>query len=147
MVGFKILKSSLEGVELKKVTISSQTVLVGDLLDLDVGATAWTVAAASSVHFTRKCIAYEGVSTSATEVLVHELTGLERVEVQSANTADASDNGDRMLLTDKNTVNNSGTDVSLETACFIQDGVGSTTTSIVGRVLVGSGVDPDSHTS
>jgi len=146
MVGFKILKSSLEGVELKNVTISSQTVLVGDLLDLAVGATTWTTATSSSVYFTRKCIAYEAADTSATEVLVHELTGLERVEVESANTADASDNGDRMLLTDKNTVNNSGSDTNKETACFIQDGPGSKTKSIIGRVLVGNGVNPDATT-
>ena len=146
--GFEITSHHTSGSN-RKLVISSQTISRGDLLDLDVGAVAWTTAAASSVHFTRKAIALESATTSDTLVLARELDGTERVAVDSNATADAGDNGDRMLLTDKNTVANTGSDVSFETACFIQDGIltKDTTKKIVGRVLVGNGVNPDSHTS
>ncbi len=145
--GFEIISHHTSGSN-RKLPISTQTLSVGDLLDLDVDSTTWTAAAASSVYFTRKAIALEAVTTSATFVLARELTGTERVAVESASTADASDNGDRMLLTDKNTVNNTGSDSNLETVCFIQDGIltKDATTKIVGRVLVGNGVNPDAST-
>lgn len=142
MVGFKVLKTIGE-IELKKFPISSQTVLVGDLFELVTGATTWTACTATSKHFYRKAIAYEAASTSATEFLGYEVTGLETVEVQCANTASANDNGDLMILTDKNTVNNTHSNVTTEEPVFIQDKIGSTTTSIIGRIIVGNGVDPD----
>jgi len=127
------------------IPISSQTVLVGDLLDLDIGAANWTVAAASSVHSTRKAIAIASATSSDSTVLAIILDGNEDVQVQGANTSDSADNGDRMILTDKNTVNNTGTDDANKEACFLQLGyVGETTDNqIWGRVLVGSGVNPD----
>lgn len=134
-------------IELKKYPISSQTVVVGDLFERTAGATTWSACTATSTYFTRKVIAYEAASTSATEFLGYEVRGDELIEVESAATASALHNGDRMILTDKNTVNNSGTDVTTEYACFIQDGVGNGTTAIVGRILVGNGVDPDATTT
>ena len=142
MVGFKVL-STINEVELKKYPISSQTVLVGDLLEQLVGAVNWTVCTSSSNFFSRKVIAYEAATSSGTEFLGYEVKGDEDVEGQSGATASADHNGDRMLLTDKNTVNNTGTDNTSQNVCFIQDRAGSTTTSIIGKVLVGNGVDPD----
>lgn len=144
MAGFKIKRDpSDKGA--KKVPISSQTVLIGDLLELTAGATTWAVCTSSTNFFTRKAIALEAASSSATEVLVVELDGNEDVEVESANASAAADNGDRMALTDKNTVNNSGTDNTGQAVAFVQDGtIGATSDNrIVGRVLVGNGVDPD----
>jgi hypothetical protein len=146
MVGFKILSTPMETIELKKYPISSQTVLVGDLFELVAGATTWTATTATSNHFTRKVIAYEAASTSATEFLGYEVLGNETVEAQCANTAAAADNGDLMVLSDKNTVNNTHSTSTTEYACFMQDRPGSTTTSIIGKVLVGNGVNPDATT-
>ena len=131
------------------IPISSLTVVKGDLLDLDVGATTWTLVANDSVHFTRKAIAQEAATTAATELLVLELDGSEEVEAESHANSSSSDTGDRMIATDANTVNNSGTDVSLETAIFLQTGVlgAAADKRIKGYVLVGSGVNPDAHTS
>lgn len=145
MVGFKILSTPSE-TALKKFPISSQTVLVGDLFERVAGATTWTACTATSNHFTRKAIALEAASTSATEFLGYEVTGDEEVEVQVTNTASASHNGDLMVLTDKNTVNNTGTTATTEYVCFIQDRPGSTTTSVIGHICVGNGVDPDAAT-
>jgi len=146
MVGFKVL-STITEIELKKYPISTQTVLVGDLFEKVAGATTWTAATATSTHFSRKVIAYEAASTSATEFLGYEVKGNERVEVQCTNTAASTDDGDLMVLTDKNTVNNTHTTSTTEYACFMQDEIGSTTTSIIGRIMVGSGVNPDATTS
>lgn len=122
--------------------ISSQTVLVGDLLQLPVGATDWTVVTSASVSYTRKAIALATATSSDTTVLARELDGTEDVQVQSANSSDTAHNGDRMAATDKNTVNNSGTDVTTTTVVFLQRGtVGATGDSqIWGNVLVGNGV-------
>jgi len=130
----------------KKVTISSITVTFGELLENVGGATTWTEPTATSNHFTRKAIAQEATSTSETSVLVYELDGTEDVEALATNTANAAHNGDLMVLTDSNTVNNTGTTSSTEYACFVQDKVGLDTTHIIGRVLVGDGVNPDATT-
>ena len=142
--GFKVLRDAVDKGS-KKVPISSQTVLVNDLLELTAGATTWAVCTSSSNFFTRKAIALEAASSSATEVLVVELDGNEMVEAESVNNSAAADNGDRMALTDKNTVNNSGTDVTGQAVVFVQDGTAGAAADkrIIGRVLVGNGVDPD----
>lgn len=139
--GFTILRDNADK-GAHEIPISSQTVLVGDLLDLAVGSTTWTVCTSSSVSYTRKAIALAAASSSDSVVLAVELDGNEDVQVQSVNDSAAADNGDRMALTDKNTVNNSGTDVTTTTVCFIQRGtVGATTDDqIWGNVLVGNGV-------
>lgn len=142
MTGFKVISSIVE-MELKNLPISSQTLAVGDLIELTAGTTTWAACTSSSDHFTRKAICFAAATSASTTVLAYEVNGGERVEAEVTNTADVTHNGDRMVLTDKNTVNNTGTDSTAQTACFVQDGTGSTTTSIVGRILVGNGVDPD----
>lgn len=142
MVGFKVL-SAMKDASLEKKTISSLACAIGNLIEQEAGVANWTACDATSNHWTRKAIVMEVTTTSPTEVLAYELDGTEIVEAECANTAAAADNGDRMILTDWNTVNNSHTDVSGGYPAFIQDRVGSTTTSIIGRVAVGNGVDPD----
>ena len=102
--------SRVDELELKKYPISSQTVAVGDLFERLAGATTWTACTDTSNFFSRKVIAYEAANSSATEFLGYEVRGDEAVEAEVANAAAAADNGDRMVLTDKNTVNNTGTD-------------------------------------
>lgn len=145
MTGFKVL-SRVDEIELKMYPISSQTVLVGDLFEKVAGATTWTAATATSTHFSRKVIAYEAATTSDSEFLGYEVRGDEDIEAEVTNTASADDIGDLMVLTDKNTVNNTGTTSTTEYACFMQDRLGSDTTHIIGRVMVGSGVNPDAAT-
>jgi len=125
--------------------ISSVTVVIGDLYELVAGATTWTAATATSNHFTKKMIATESATTSDSEVNGVELDGSEAVSAESANTADAADNGDLMILTDTNTVNNTGTTSTAQAATFVQKGIVSDvdTTTIWGNVIVGNGVDPD----
>jgi len=144
--GFTILRDDRDK-GAHALPISSQTIAVGDLLDLDVGATTWTVCASDSVSYTKKAIAVAAATTDDTEVNAIELDGTEDVQAQAVAAGDTADNGDRMALTDENTVNNSGTDVTTTTVCFIQRGVVGANTAgeateyqIWGNVLVGNGV-------
>lgn len=125
--------------------ISSQTLAVGDLIERTAGATTWAATTSSSDFFTRKAICLEAATSSDTEVLAVELDGTESVKVESANNSNTAHNGDRMALTDANTVNNSGSDVTGQAVGFIQDGVSGSAAEkrIIGKVLVGNGVDPD----
>ncbi len=149
MRGFKVI-STIDEIELKKVPMANQTVLIGDLFERVHGATTWTACTAASMGYSRKFIAYENVTSATTQsVLGYEVRGNERVEVQSSQVGSATNNGDSFLLTDKNTVDNSGADTSQE-SCFVQDGVGHTTVvgatttySIFGRIATSaSGIDP-----
>jgi len=142
MVGFKVL-SSMRDSSFGKLPITTLALAIGDLIEQEAGIATWTKGDATSNHWTRKAIVLEAVASGATSVLAYELDGFEKVEAQCANTAAAADIGDRMILTDENTVNNSHTDVTGGYPAFIMDKIGSTTTSIIGRVLVGNGVDPD----
>ena len=141
MAGFNVL-GDVNDTALKRVDVSTLTAAIGDLLELVAGATTWAKTTSSTNFFTRKGILMETL-TSASTALILELDGSEKVEADATNTANTAHNGDRMVLTDENAVNNTGTDNTGQTACFVQDNTGRNTTKIVGRVIVGSGVDPD----
>ena len=144
MAGFKLLRDDNDK-GAKSLPVVSIAVAVGDLLELLVGAVSWTAVTASSNFFSRKAVALAACTSSATEVLCFECDGTETFEVESANNSDVLHNGDRMIATDVNTVNNTGTDNTSQNAVFIQDGVigAAADKRITGRVLVGNGVDPD----
>lgn len=144
-MAFEILKD-INSNPAREIPVSSITVVVGDLLEITAGATTWVLCTSSSNHFTRKAVALEAATTAATTVLAQELTGNEIVRAESANNSDTTLNGDRMALTDANTVNNSaGGDVTGQAVAFLQIGTAGAVASkrITGYVLVGSGVDPD----
>jgi len=142
--GFK-LKQDFSDKGAKMLPLSSQTLSVGDLIELTAGSTTWAACTSSTNFFTRKAICLEAATSSDSEVLAFELDGSEEVEVESANSSSTAHNGDRMALTDKNTVNNSGSDVTGQAVAFVQSApIGAATdVRILGRVLVGNGVDPD----
>lgn len=142
--GLKLVKDDRDK-GFSALPISSITVAINDLLELKPGATTWTLVTSTSDHFTRKAIAMNSATTSDTEVDALELDGTELIEAESANNSSASHNGDRMAATDANTINNSGTDATGQAVVFLQTGVvgAASDKRILGRVLVGSGVDPD----
>lgn len=147
MAGFKIVRDD-RNKGATPLPISSIAVTVGDLLELIHGATTWTLCTTSSAATSRKAIAIQTVTTAATEVAAIILDGLELVEATSDNAADATHNGDGMILgtatTGAMTISNTGTTVaSSETEqVFVQSGINSTvsTTQILGYVLVGNGI-------
>ena len=143
MAGFKV-RAAIVDRQLKSLPTSSLTAAIGDLLELVAGATTWAKCTSTSNFFTRKAIVME-TATSASNILCQEVYSDDVIEAECANSSDVAHNGDRMVLTDENTVNNTGTDNTSQTACFIQDGtVGAgSELRLVGRVIVGNGVDPD----
>lgn len=144
MEGFRVHKSIVD-LPCENVTISSIAVTKGDLLELVPGeASTWTACTAASYPWSKKAIAMETVANTATSILVQPLTGNELVAAESANASAVADNGNLMLLTDTNTVNNSGTNSTAEEACFLQTGtLGATGDKVIlGHVLVGNSVDP-----
>ncbi|MFA5163925.1 MAG: hypothetical protein WC441_05420 [Patescibacteria group bacterium] len=144
MAGFKLAKP-YDNVDEEEVTISSLTLSVGDLLERDIGATACTVADTATEHWQRKYVCTESATSSDTTVNTIPVNNEFLWEVESANNSNADHNGDRMALTDKNTVNNSGTDDTSEEACVIQVGVlgAAAEKRILVRFLDSSGVNPD----
>lgn len=142
--GFTLLsQSSIEAAE--EVTISSNAVTIGDLMELDVGAVAWTDADASTEHWQLKGVAIETVTTAATVIKLQMVTPGQIWVAETANNSAAVDNGDRMLLSDANTVNNTGTDNTSEEACFIQlRPIGAAAEKrVAGIIVFGTGVNPD----
>lgn len=144
MGGFRLARNITEA-EVLELPISSNAVTEGDLLELTAGSATWADCTSSSDHFTRKAIAVETVASTASVVKAVLLRENDLVIAETVNNSAAADNGDRMALTDTNTVNNSGTDVTGQAVCFIQfSPVGAAADKrILGWVLVGSGVDPD----
>ena len=145
MAGFRLLDDPYVGHSSREVTISSLTLAVGDLLELDIGATAWTAADASTTHWQKKAVCVKSTTSSDTLVEVVLVLPGQVYAVESANASNVAHNGDRMILTDRNTVNNTGTDNTTKEAVFIQKGVdsGLNTTTIIGEIIAGSGINPD----
>lgn len=127
------------------VPISSIAVTIGDMLMLTVGATTWVAATSSTTHWERKAVAMETVTSSATEIKVQEVFPGQMWIAETVNNSAAADNGDRMVLTDTNTVNNSGTDSAAKEAVAIQvSPLGAATDKrILCRIVYGTGVNPD----
>jgi len=119
MAGFTLRKS--QGTDdVEEWTISSETVSVGDLLMWTAGTATATVATASAESFDRVGVAIESATTSDTTVKVIICNLNQTWEVETANNSSSSDNGDAMILTDKNTVNNTGTNSTASEALVIQ---------------------------
>ena len=127
------------------VPISANAVSVGDMLELDVGAVAWTDATAATDNWQKKAVAIETVTASATYVKAIPVLPGQFWEATGANNSAVTDNGDSMILTDKATVNNSHTNDASEEAVFIQyNAIGiNTDKKIFGEIVFGSGIDPD----
>jgi len=144
MTGFQIVKDP-NATDTIEVTVSSVTAAVRDLLELDAGATAWTVANASTEHWQRKAIVQKAITSADTVASVILVNPWMLVEADVANNSSADDNGDRMILTDQNTVNNTHSDDTSEEANFVQIApVGAAADKrILGFFLGGTGVNPD----
>lgn len=128
-----------------ELPITSNAVTAGDMLELDVGAANWTDADSGTQNWQLKAVATETVASTATVVLC-QLVALGQVwACETVNDSASADNGDRMLLTDTNTVNNTGTDNTSEEAVVIQLTPMGTAADdrIRGIIVPGVGVDTD----
>jgi hypothetical protein len=138
-VGFKLIADP-DTTEYRVFKISSTAFTIGDAVDISRTAGGPLAAAtSSSTCYTIRGVAMETVTTAATTLLVALATSRQRWSVDANATTNVTHNGQRMALTDKSTVANTGTDISTVYGVFEQTGTVSTT-RVVGRLLIASNV-------
>ena len=138
MAGFKLIKEDTDPIY-KKVRVASQAYTIGDLVMLDRTSDSVDVVPATSSTTTTGVygVAMETVASTATELLICLVTPGQVWETDSVNNSNASHNYQRMLLNDKDSVNNTGTDNTTDEAVFMQTGVVGAAASkkVVGNIL------------
>lgn len=124
MAGFN-LKSNLNEVEYRRVRIASQAYTIGDAVMKDTSADAVDVlpATSSTTHESILGVAMETVANTATSLLIAIIEPSQKWACETANTVTTDDNYQNMVLTDANTVNNTHTDSTADTAIVQQVGV------------------------
>lgn len=137
-MAFKLIKDANDTV-LEKVRIASQAYTIGDAVMLDRTSDGIDVVPATSSTTTTNIygVAMETVASSATELLIAVITPGQVWEVEAANNSVVNNKMQRMLLTDANTVNNTGTDNTTDEAVFMQTGVVGALADkkLVGKIL------------
>ena len=124
MAGFRLVKN-LNEIEYRVVRVDSQAYTIGDAVMTQVTADAIDVvpATASTVVQNILGVAMETVLSTATELLIAIIEPSQVWECETANTVTANDNYQRMVLTDKDTVNNTHTDSAADEGVVRQIGV------------------------
>lgn len=122
--------------EYRQVRIASQAYAIGDAVMQDRTADAVDVIPATSSSITGNIygVAMSTQVSTDTTLLICLVTPAQRWAADATNATSTNHNQQRMALTDKGTVNNSGTDVTGTTGVFEQIGT-LTTTRIVGRFI------------
>lgn len=118
----------------KQFTIASQAYAIGDAVMLSPSAGTVIPATSATVPSRLIGVAMETVASTATSLLVALITPFQTWGADATNTTNTAHNLQRMVLTDKGTVNNTGTDSTNAAAVFRQEGV-LNTTRIVGRFI------------
>ncbi len=101
-------------------TISSITVAVGDLLAYDRSNNVVILATSSTSLEDLAGVAMEARTTADTTVLMQKIAKDDEYVVSTTNNSTTASNYERMVLTDENEVNNTGTDSTSDAAVFIQ---------------------------
>lgn len=138
-IGFKCIADPVESTEFRNVRIASQAYTIGDAVMQDYTSDAVDVLPATSSAKTTNIfgVAMETVLSTATSLLVAIITDKQRWSADVTNNGNTNHNFQRMILTDKATVNNTGTDDTSVNACFQQFGLAAVAASkrIVGRFI------------
>ena len=122
MAGFNLKSNIVEAVD-QQQKVSSQAYTIGDLMEQS-RTTGGVIPATSSSKTTNVvAVAVETVDNTATTLLSTLLTTDQVWECATTNAVNAAHNGQRMVLTDKATVNNTGTDDTSVNAVVTQVGV------------------------
>ena len=119
MAGFS-LKSNLNEVAYRRFTIASQAYTIGDAVMRSTSAGTVIPATSSTSMDTLVGVAMETVASSATSLLVALIEPSQTWECEVANSVSAAHNQMKMVLTDANTVNNTGTDSVTDAAIVMQ---------------------------
>lgn len=107
----------------KVFPISSQAYQVGDLVQYSRSAGTVIPATSASINANIVGVAMSAQVSGDTTLLVCLVTPEQTWQADATNATNAAQNYQRMVLTDKGTVNNTGTDVTGSTGVFTQEGV------------------------
>jgi hypothetical protein len=134
-IEFRLLKDA-GNTEYRQVRIASQAYAIGDAVMQDRVSDAVDVVPAISSTITGNIygVAMSTQVSTDTTLLICIVTPAQQWAADATNTTNTNHNQQRMALTDKGTVNNTGTDVTGTTGVFEQIGT-LTTTRIVGRFI------------
>lgn len=138
MSGFKLIADP-DTTEYRVFPISSQAYAIGDSVDISRTAADVVPSSSSSLGYTIRGVSVETHASTDTSCLVALCSSRQRWVASTTNAANVAHNGQRMVLTNQNTVNNTGTDSTTPQAVFEQIGVVGTNL-IVGRFLQSSNV-------
>lgn len=120
MAGFKRSKGENRGYD--RFTISSVAFVVDDLAAFDRTNEVVIKATSSTSMEDVAGVVVEATTTADTSVLVQRPSEFDEFIVSTTNNSDAAHNYHRMVLTDENEVNNTGTDSTSDAAVFMQLG-------------------------
>jgi hypothetical protein len=121
MAGFNRVSGSDRG--FRRYTTSSLAINAGDLLEFSRSAGTVTKATSSTSLENLAGVAVESIASTDTSVLVQLLSKDDLFIAPLTNNSSASHNYQRMVLTDENEVNNTGTDSTSDAAVVTQVGV------------------------
>lgn len=121
MAGFENNKGSDRGS--KERTIASLTLARGDLLDYDRANAKLVAATSASTPESIAGVVTAPTVTADTVVNIEPVVEYDEYVVDAANNSNSAHNYQRMVLTDSNTVNNTGTDDTSDAAVVTQVGV------------------------
>ena len=134
-----ILQADPNNTEYRAFAIVSQAYAIGDAVMVSRTAADVVPATSTSPTYGIRGVAMEAKTTADTLLLVALATQYQRWTADVTNAADATHNGQRMVLTNARTVNNTGTDSTTTYGVFEQLGVVDTN-RIVGRFLVAANI-------
>lgn len=138
--GFKLIADP-DTTEYRQFAIVSQAYAIGDSVDVSRTAADVVPSTSSSTTVTIRGVALETKTTADTTLLVALCKPTQRWTADVTNAPVTTDNGQRMVLTDVRTVNNTHTDATGPTGVFEQLGVQDATGKrIVGRFLSAANV-------
>lgn len=134
-----ILQADPNNTEYRVFAISSQAYAIGDAVMVSRTAADVVPATSTTPTYGLRGVAMEAKTTADTLLLVALATAYQRWTADTTNAANASHNGQRMVLTDARTVNNTGTDSTTAYGVFEQLGVVDAN-RVVGRFLVAANI-------
>ena len=120
--GFKLV-SDPGATVYRNFVISSQAYTIGDAVDVSRTAADVVPSTASSTTLGLKGVAMQTVTSAATVLLVCLVNSFQQWSADTTNNSNSAHNYQRMILTDKATVNNTGTDSTTSSGVVEQQGI------------------------
>lgn len=118
MAGFRRVSGADRGFQ--RFNTSSLAISIGDLLAFDRANEVVIKATSSTSAEDLAGVAVEAIASTDSSVLVQRISADDEYVVNLTNNSSSAHNYHRMVLTDENEVNNTGTDSTSDAAVFMQ---------------------------